>query len=131
MGNIRPQMIFVPKPELRVKRRGMGGWVFQVTTQNMLLFISCQGILSKFLYIKPNPYYRHFSALEFSEGFSAPKFLIWLVCGYSWLDASRSPLKIFSFLSHLRGYFQNYHMSSQTHITAFFVHWGSYVTSLT
>ena len=28
MGNIRPQMIFVPKPELRVKRRGMDGWVF-------------------------------------------------------------------------------------------------------
>ena len=39
-------------------------WVvgfFQVTSQNMLLFISCQGILSKFLNIKPNPYYRHFS----------------------------------------------------------------------
>ena len=39
--------------------------------------------------------------------------------------------QIFSFLSDLRGYFQNYHKSSQTHITAFFVHWGSYVTSPT
>ena len=36
----------------------------------------------------------------------------------------KSPLKIFSFLSHLRGYFQNYHMSSQTHIIAFFVPGG-------
>ena len=76
MGNIRPLKIFVPYPE-----PGYIGeeWVvvfFQVTTQNILLSISCQGILSKFLYIKPNPYYRHFSTLEFSEGFSAPKFLI-------------------------------------------------------
>ena len=76
MGNIRPLKIFVRYPE-----PGYIGeeWVvefFHVTTQNILLFISYQGILSKFLYIKPDPYYRHFSALEFSEGFSAPKFLI-------------------------------------------------------
>ena len=76
MGNIISLNFLVPYPE-----PGYIGeeWVvvfFQVTTQNILLFISCQGILSKFLYIKPNPYYRHFSVLEFSEGFSAPKFLI-------------------------------------------------------
>ena len=131
MGNIRPLKIFVPYPE-----PGYIGeeWVvvfFQVTTQNILLFISCQGILSKFLYIKPNPYYRRFSATQFSEGLSAPKFLIWWVCGSAWLDAFRSLLKIFSILSHLRGCFQNYYMSSQTHNTAFYVHRGSYVTSTT
>ena len=76
MGNIISLNFLVPYPE-----PGYIGeeWVvvfFQVTTQNILLFISCQGILSKFLYIKPNPYYRHFSVLEFSEGFPAPKFLI-------------------------------------------------------
>ena len=72
MGNIRPLKIFVSYPE-----PGYIGeeWVvvfFQVTTQNILLFFSCLGILSKFLHIKPNPNY--FSALQFSEGLSAPKF---------------------------------------------------------
>ena len=69
MGNIRLQVIFVPKPELRVKRRKWVVGFFQVTTQNMLLFISCQGILSKFLYIKPNPYQTIFGTKIFRRVF--------------------------------------------------------------
>ena len=76
MGNIRLLMIFVLYAEPGYIEKEWVVVFFQVTTQNILLFISCQGTLSKFLYIKPNPYYRHFSILEFSEGFSAPKFLI-------------------------------------------------------
>ena len=108
-------------------------WVvgfFQVTTQNTLLFISCQGILSKFLYIKPNPYYRHFPALKFSEGFCTKIFdltVVW-ICMVRCLQVTPQNFLLFS---HLRGYFKNYHRSSQTHITVFFVHWGSYVNSPT
>ena len=37
----------------------MGGF-FQVTPSNFPLFVSFKGILSKFSYVEPNPYYRLF-----------------------------------------------------------------------
>ena len=41
--------------------------------------------------------------------------------GCGWVGFSRSPPQNFPFLLALRGYFQNFHTSSQTHITDFFV----------
>ena len=38
---------------------GVGGF-FQVTPTKFPLFVSFKGILSKFSYVKPNPYYRLF-----------------------------------------------------------------------
>ena len=39
------------------------GGFFQVTPSNFPLFVSFKGILSKFSYVKPNPYYRLFCEL--------------------------------------------------------------------
>ena len=104
MGNIRPLMIFVPLPELRIYRRGMGDWVFP----GHKIFIH----LAK-------PILQVFFCTRIFKRVSALKWCIWWMCGNAWLDTSRPPLKLFSFLSHLWGYFQNYHMSSQTNFTAF------------
>ena len=41
--------------------------------------------------------------------------------GCGWVGFSRSPPQNFPFMLALRGYFQNFHMSSQTHVIDFFV----------
>ena len=50
----------------------------------------------------------------------ALKYWTWQFGGCGWVGFSRSPPQIFPFLLALRGYFQNFHTSSQTHITLFY-----------